>query len=115
MTQKLHEFGRAPLDRDLVLTNLSLYWFTKTFGTSSWPMYETTESTWPQRQKAVPTGVYSGPPGIRRLAERHNTIVHWPEDNPAAHHFVTMQRPAELAADMHRFFSGQGFRPSPQN
>jgi len=105
MTQKFHEFGSSPLDRDLVLTNLSLYWFTRTFGTSSWPMYSTTASAWPRGQKAVPTGVYSGPPGIRRLAERHNTIVHWPADNPAAHHFVAMERPHELAADLDRFFA----------
>ena len=111
MLQKFHEFSTSDrpldevIDRDLFLTNLSVYWFTGTFGTSSWPMYDTKSSGWPEGQKAVPAGVYSGPPGIRRLAERYNTIVHWPEDNPPAHHFVAMERPEDLAEDMARFFA----------
>lgn len=32
----------------------------------------------------MPTGVYSAPPGIRRFAEQHDKIIHWPENNPAA-------------------------------
>ncbi|GAA0987176.1 epoxide hydrolase [Acrocarpospora macrocephala] len=111
MTQKFHEFnatGRPleqAIDRDLFLTNVSLYWFTGTFGSSAWPYYDSTGSGWPEGQTAVPTGVYSGPPGIRRLAERHNTIVHWPEDNPAGHHFIAMDQPDRFAADMREFFA----------
>ncbi|MEV8635791.1 epoxide hydrolase [Streptosporangium sp. NPDC051023] len=112
MTQKFQEFtiggkrAEEVIDRDLILTNVSLYWLTGTFGTSAWPYYDSTGLGWPEGQKAVPTGVYSGPPGIRRLAERHNTIVHWPEDNPGGHHFVTMERPGDVAADMRCFFGG---------
>ena len=111
MLQKFHEFNTADrpvdqvLDRDLLLTNVSLYWFTGTFGSSSWPMYDSTGFAWPQGQTAAPTGVYTGPPGIRRLAERHNTIVHWPTDNSADHHFVAMERPEALAADLRAFFA----------
>lgn len=111
MLQKFHDFNAAgkPLDqvidRDLLLTNLSLYWFTGTFGTSSWPYYCSTESAWPEGQKAVPTGVYNGPPGIRRLAERHNTIIHWPVDNPGGHHFIAMDQPGPFAADIRAFFA----------
>ncbi|MFC7386474.1 epoxide hydrolase family protein [Sphaerisporangium rhizosphaerae] len=111
MTQKFHEFNASgrPLeqviDRDLFLTNVSLYWFTGTFGTSAWPYYDSTGFGWPEGQMAVPTGVYSGPPGIRRLAERHNTIVHWPQDNPGGHHFIAMDQPDHLAADLRAFFA----------
>ncbi|MFK3980320.1 epoxide hydrolase family protein [Micromonospora sp. NPDC050397] len=111
MTQKFKEFsagGELPerlIDRDLLLTNVSLYWLTGTFGSSSWPMYDSTGFAWPQGQKAVPTGVYSGPPGFRRLAERDNTIVHWPEGNPGGHHFVCMERPDDVAADLRTFFA----------
>jgi pimeloyl-ACP methyl ester carboxylesterase len=110
MMQKFKEFTTAAkppeevIDRDLILTNASLYWLTGTFGSSSWPMYDSTGFGWPEGQTAAPTGVYSGPPGIRRLAERHNTIVHWPEGNPGGHHFVAMERPDHLAADIRAFF-----------
>nr|MDT0656778.1 epoxide hydrolase [Micromonospora sp. DSM 115978] len=111
MWHKFHEFNATDrpvdqvIDRDLILTNASLYWFTGTFGSSSWPMYDSTGFEWPQGQRAAPTGVYSGPPGIRRLAERHSDIVHWPEGNPAGHHFVAMDRPRELATDLGEFFA----------
>ena len=111
MTQKFHEFNASgrPLEqviaRDLFLTDVSLYWFTGTFGTSAWPYYDSTGFGWPEGQTAVPTGVYSGPPGIRRLAERHNTILHWPEDNPGGHHFIAMDQPDHFAADVRAFFA----------
>ncbi|WP_214416482.1 epoxide hydrolase family protein [Sphaerisporangium fuscum] len=111
MTQKFHEFNASDepldqvIDRDLFLTNLSLYWFTGTFGSSAWPYYESTGFGWPEGQKAVPTGVYSGPPGIRRLAERTSTIVHWPEDNPGGHHFIAMDQAGHFAADLGAFFA----------
>lgn len=113
MAQKFYEFGgKTPpedaIDRDLFLTNLSLYWFTGTFGSSSWPMYETRTSGWPEGQTAAPTGVYSGPPGIRRLAERTNRIVHWPLDNPPGHHFIALDQPKALAADLGAFFGKVG-------
>jgi pimeloyl-ACP methyl ester carboxylesterase len=111
LTQKFHEFnvsGRPlaeAIDRDLLLTNVSVYWFTGTFGSSSWFMYDSKGFAWPTGQKAAPTGVYSGPPGIRRLAERHNTILHWPDDNPGGHHFLAMDQPDALATDLRRFFA----------
>ncbi|MEV0383014.1 epoxide hydrolase family protein [Nonomuraea sp. NPDC050643] len=111
MTQKFHEFNATgkPLaqviDRDLFLTNVSVYWFTGTSGTSAWPYYDSSGFGWPEGQTVAPTGVYSGPPGIRRLAERHNTILHWPEDNPAGHHFIAMDQPAHFAADIRTFFA----------
>ncbi|MFE0421203.1 epoxide hydrolase family protein [Streptomyces sp. NPDC058953] len=112
MAQKFREFNSSgkpldeAIDRDLFLDNVSLYWFTGTFGTSSWPMYDSTGFGWPKGQKAVPTGVYSGSaPAVRRLAERENVIAHWPTDNPATHHFIAMQAPEVLAADMGEFFA----------
>ncbi|GLY94210.1 microsomal epoxide hydrolase [Actinoplanes sp. NBRC 103695] len=111
MTQKFQEFSAAKepleevLDRDALLTNVSVYWFTRTFGTSSWPMYDTTGFAWPEGQRTVPTGVFTGPPGIRRFAERTNRIIHWPEHNTSRHHFVAMEAPEAMAADMAAFFT----------
>jgi pimeloyl-ACP methyl ester carboxylesterase len=111
MLQKMHEFNTSPrpveqvLGRDAILTNVSLYWFTRTFASSAWPYYDSTGFAWPAGQTAVPTGVFSGPPGIRRFAERTNRIIHWPEHNAAEHHFAAMDVPRALADDMATFFA----------
>jgi pimeloyl-ACP methyl ester carboxylesterase len=111
MIQKFQEFTvtvdlpEKAIDRDLILTNVTLYWLTGTSGSSSWFMYESSRFSWPEGQFVVPTGVYRGPPGIRRLAERHNNIVHWPESNPGGH-FVALEVPDALAGDLRRFFGG---------
>jgi pimeloyl-ACP methyl ester carboxylesterase len=110
MMQKFQEFTptaalpEQAIDRDHILTNVSLYWLTGTSGSSSWFMYNKTGFFWPDGQNLVPTGVYSGPPGIRRLAERHNKIIHWPEGNPGGH-FVAMEVPDAVAADLRAFFA----------
>jgi epoxide hydrolase len=117
LTQKFKEFTYLvptpdqAIDRDLILTNASLYWFTGTSGSSSWPMYERLTIAedggfaWPKGQKRVPSGVYGGGSALmRRLAERDNTIVHWPEGNGGGH-FVAMERPAAHAADIRAFFA----------
>jgi len=110
MMQKFQEFTvtvdlpEKAIERDQILTNVSLYWLTGTSGSSSWFMYDTTSFAWPEGQTLAPTGVYSGPPGIRRLAERHNRIIHWPESNPGGH-FVAMEEPEALAADIRAFFA----------
>ncbi|MFC3995688.1 epoxide hydrolase family protein [Nocardiopsis sediminis] len=111
MVQKFKEFTpidatpEQVIDRDLFLTNLSVYWFTGTFGSSSWPMYDSTGFGWPAGSAAAPTGVYSGPPGVRRLAERHTTVLHWPDTTPGDHHFVAMAHPGDLARDLRAFFA----------
>jgi len=105
-----HEFtpGAAvpddAIDRDQLLTNVIVYWFTGTSGSSSWFMYNRTGFAWPQGQDLVPTGVYFGPPGIRRLAERHNKITHWATGKPG-NHFVAMEAPDAYAADLRAFFA----------
>lgn len=98
------ELPDQAIDRDLLLANATLYWLTDTSGSSSWFMYESTETTWPEGQSLVPSGVYGGGPDLwRRLAERDNTIVHWPQGNPGGH-FVAMEEPHAVAADLRTFF-----------
>ncbi|MGN9765232.1 epoxide hydrolase family protein [Micromonospora sp. SD12] len=112
LVQKFKEFTlTAPtpeqaIARDLILTNATLYWLTGTAGTSSWFMYDSTRFAWPKGQALVPSGVYGGgPPLFRRLAERHNKIIHWPAGNPGGH-FVAMEEPQAHAADIRAFFGG---------
>ncbi|MEU4345725.1 epoxide hydrolase [Nocardia sp. NPDC023852] len=96
------------IDRHHLLTNVSLYWFTNTAASSSWPMYNGLGDggfAWPKGQKLVPTGTYGGGSALmRRLAERDNIIVHWPEGN-TGNHFVAMELPAAHVADIRAFFA----------
>ncbi|WP_280232638.1 epoxide hydrolase family protein [Nocardia cyriacigeorgica] len=113
MMQKLHEFTPMAervedvIDRDHLLVNIALYWFTDTAGTSSWPMYNGLGEDgfdWPKGQRLVPTGTYGGSSALmRRLAEKDNDIVHWPEGNPG-NHFVAMEEPDMHVADIREFF-----------
>ncbi|WP_280382206.1 epoxide hydrolase family protein [Nocardia wallacei] len=110
MLQKFHDFSAGgdlseAIDRDALLTNVGLYWFTQTCGTSAWSYYASSGFAWPTGSATVPTGVYSGDsPSIRRLAERTAKIVHWPVGNAAGHHFIAMDQPDAYAADLRTFF-----------
>jgi hypothetical protein len=114
LMQKFNEFtpladlAEDVMDRDHLLTNIALYWFTNTAATSSWPMYNGLGDNgfaWPTGQKLVPTGVYAGGSALMlRLAERDNIIAHWPEGN-TGNHFVPMELPEMHAADVRTFFA----------
>jgi hypothetical protein len=57
----------------------------------------------PVDQTEVPTGVSHAGPGIRRLAERKNTIARW-SDNHSPSHMVAMAVPGQLVGDLREFF-----------
>jgi pimeloyl-ACP methyl ester carboxylesterase len=103
-------FGDAVgmLDRDLLLTNVSIYWLTGTAGSAARLYYEDANSGLdPEEENAVPTGVAVFPYDfrtIRRFAERANTnIVHWSELDRGSH-FAAMDAPDLLVADLREFF-----------
>ncbi|MGP3955123.1 epoxide hydrolase family protein [Nonomuraea sp. 3N208] len=92
-----------PIDRDLVLTNASLYWLTATGGSSSWTYYEGAAGM-PIDQTVVPTGTtHGGPALLRRIAERKNDIVYWGEAH-APSHMVAMASPDSLVEGIRAFF-----------
>lgn len=100
------------LDLEDILTNISLYWLTDTFGTSGWIYRQQTGPAWPANQALVPTGLYSGGPGwMRRIAERDNRIVHWPEDNPGGH-LPALEQPESFVRDIRTFFGRLPLDPS---
>ncbi|MEC3919436.1 epoxide hydrolase family protein [Nocardia sp. CDC160] len=113
LVHKFNEFSplanhlEDAVDRDHLLTNISIYWFTNTAATSSWPIYNGLGDngfTWPAGQKLVPVGVYAGGSALmRRLADRDNIIAHWPEGN-TGNHFLAMDVPEAHAADIRTFF-----------
>ena len=95
--------------RDHILTNVSLYWFTGTAGSSANVYYETLHDPEVKKRKArnmVPTGVALSSTQdvtIRRWAERENNVVRWTE---FAHggHFAALEAPEFLINDVRGFF-----------
>lgn len=93
------------VDRDALLTNVSLYWFTRTF-VSSIRLYGEGDS-WgmPLRNSGVPTAaaVFAGDNSIRVLAEQQHNIVRWTEYDRGGH-FAAMEAPDLLISDVRAFF-----------
>lgn len=99
------------IDRDRMLTNVSLYWFTGTAGSSANLYYETLHDPTTKKRKSrntVPTGVAVSSTQdvtIRRWAERENNIVHWTELEHGGH-FAALEVPKLLVDDIRLFFRG---------
>jgi len=97
------------VDRDQMLTNVTLYWLTGTAGSSARLYLEAARSGgWgPPARSTVPTGVavfpYEIAPPIRRFAELSNNIVHWSEFDRGGH-FAAMEEPDLLVTDIRQFF-----------
>jgi pimeloyl-ACP methyl ester carboxylesterase len=97
------------VDRDQLLTNIMVYWLTKTAGSSARLYYEAARSgTWgPPAASTAPTGLavfareIARP--IRRFAEMSNNIVHWTEFDRGGH-FAAMEEPDLLVGDVRAFF-----------
>jgi epoxide hydrolase len=116
ITEKFGEWtdGELPddaVDRDQLLTNVSVYWYTGTAGSSARLYLESARSRgrgWsPWAPSSAPAGVAVFPleiaPPIRRFAELSNTIVHWTEFDRGGH-FAAMEEPELLIADVRQFF-----------
>jgi epoxide hydrolase len=96
------------LDRDLLLTNITLFWLTNTAGSSARMYYEDAHADYDaEEENAVPTGVAVFPNDfqtIRSFAERANTnIIHWSEFDRGGH-FAAMEIPELLVDDLREFF-----------
>ncbi|HLK74150.1 MAG TPA: epoxide hydrolase [Streptosporangiaceae bacterium] len=106
--------GLGAVDRDQMLTNISVYRLTGTAGSSARLYYEAARSRsgGPPVPSTVPTGVAVFPaeiaPPVRRLAEQSNHIVHWSEFDRGGH-FAAMEEPGVLIEDVREFF--RRFRP----
>jgi pimeloyl-ACP methyl ester carboxylesterase len=116
IVEKLKEWtdGDLPedaIDRDRILTNISLYWFTGTAGTAAQLYYEQAhdrEMWLPKTRNSVPFGVAvftAHDVAIRRFAERAQNVVHWSEFERGGH-FAAMEQPDSLMRDMRAFFRG---------
>lgn len=101
----------ATLDRDRVLTNVTLYWLTGTALSASRIYYEAEHD--PEASGSGPMNVPTGyarypkepwaPP--REMVERSYRLTHY-ADMPVGGHFPAMEQPEAFAADVATFFRG---------
>jgi pimeloyl-ACP methyl ester carboxylesterase len=101
------ELPEDAVDRDTILTNVMLYWLTRTGGSAANMYYEDMHSgQWPE-PSPVPTGVaaFAEDIAIRRYAEQSNNIVSW-SDFDRGGHFAALEVPDLLVDDVRTFFRG---------
>jgi epoxide hydrolase len=98
--------NQTPIERDIMLTSVSIYWLTATAGSSARLYRESGAAAFdPKERSTVPTGVavFPGDSAVRPFAERANTIVHWSEFHRGGH-FAAVQAPDLLVQDVREFF-----------
>jgi pimeloyl-ACP methyl ester carboxylesterase len=104
IAEKVHEWTDLPVDRDQVLTTVSLYWFTGCGATAAHTLYEQAHSSDWGAPPAVPQGfaVFGADETVGKLVPAPPG-AHWSEFG-CGRHFPAMEAPAELAADLRAFF-----------
>jgi epoxide hydrolase len=94
--------------RDALLTNASIFWFTRTAGSSA-RYYQEGDETWGELEPDSPTptsvAVFPHDAGvpIRRMAERNHNIVRWTE-MPHGGHFAAMEVPELMVQELREAF-----------
>lgn len=98
------------VDRDRILTNISIYWFTDTAASVANSYYErfNDPAMWAAKPRGtVPTGVavFTTDTSIRRFADKTHNVVHWTEFDRGGH-FPALEVPDLLTADLQHFYHG---------
>ena len=98
--------GADGVDRDRLLTNVSLYWFTRSGASAARFLYEAAHAAhgW-LAPSDVPAGwaVFNTSPVVRRIMDPEGKIEHWSEFASGGH-FAAMEEPELLVADIRAFF-----------
>jgi pimeloyl-ACP methyl ester carboxylesterase len=104
IAEKVHEWTDLPVDRDQVLTTVSLYWFTRSGASAAHTLYDQAHSSDWGAPSAVPQGfaVFGADATVRKLVPAPPG-AHWSEFDRGKH-FPAMEAPAQLAADLQAFF-----------
>jgi pimeloyl-ACP methyl ester carboxylesterase len=104
IAEKFEAWTDLPIDRDQLLTTVSLYWFTSSGASAAHTLYEQAHSSEWGAPPAVPQGfaVFGADETVRRLVPAPPD-AHWTEFE-RGRHFPAMEAPAELAADLRAFF-----------
>jgi epoxide hydrolase len=104
IAEKFEEWTDLPIDRDQLLTTVSLYWFTGSGATAAHTLYEQAHSSDWGASPTVPHGfaVFGADETVRKLVPAPPD-AHWTEFERGKH-FPAMETPSALAADLQSFF-----------
>jgi epoxide hydrolase len=101
------------IPRDRILTDVSIFWFSGTAASAAQIYYEEISAAgagWETPSRGtVPTAVLvsNHDKTIRRWAERDHNVVRWTELHRGGH-FLAMEQPELLVADVREFFRAPG-------
>ena len=104
IAEKVCEWTDLPVDRDQLLTTVSLYWFTRSGASAAHTLYDQAHSSDWGAPPAVPQAiaVFGADDTVRKLVPAPDG-AHWTEF-PHGRHFPAMEAPAQLVADLQDFF-----------
>lgn len=101
----------SEIDRDHLLTNVMLYWLTRTAGSSARAYYERAHAPYagqPTERSTTPTALldlaHENFIPLRHIVDRTDNIVRW-TSHPHGGHFAALEQPEVLVADIRTFFS----------
>ena len=108
IAEKYHDWTDVKIDRDLLLTHASIYWFTRSGGAAAHVLYDQAHSADWGTPAQVPHGfsVFGADETVRKLVPAQDGGF-WAEHERGLH-FPAMEVPDELAADIRGFFSSAG-------
>jgi epoxide hydrolase len=93
------------VDRDQLLANVSLYWFTRSGASAAHALYESMHAQDWSEPGPAPIGwaVFGADELVRRMVDPEHKIEHWSEFNQGGH-FPAMETPQLLVEDLRKFF-----------
>jgi hypothetical protein len=117
------ELPEDAVDRDLLLANISIYWFTRSGASAARFIYETAHADWGGSSEqdwggspdtgweapaaAVPQGraLFGGDDLLRKVLDPDHKMAHWSEYDRGGH-FAALEVPDLLVGDLRTFFRG---------
>ena len=109
------ELPEDAVDRDQLLANVSIYWFTRSGASAARFIYETAHAAadwggaddggWEEPTASVPMGLalFGGDDLLRKVMDPGHKLAHWTEYDRGGH-FAAMEVPDLLVGDLRTFF-----------
>jgi epoxide hydrolase len=105
-TDRSRELPEDAVDRDVMLANVSVYWFTRSGASAASFIYEAAhaERDW-GAENPSPMGfaVFGADPIVRRTLDPEHRIEHWSEFERGGH-FPSLEAPELLIGDLRAYF-----------